>query len=277
LDLGRQMAEKNPEQALKYLKAAHNMAPEIVQIPAEIAAILVRQNNCQDATEYLKIAMERSPDDLGVKNQLADCYVRLKDYSLAKSVYEELAVQMPDNKQIQQKLEEVKKSLFIAGLPSEYQAIPTTPEITRAQFAAYLVINLESLQKFRSENQQIAVDIIQHWAQNYIQKVVNLGIMDIYPNRTFQPNQPVTKLELAKAVSRILEIIELSGQHKFPVTQVEIPDVPAGTIGYSLAAKPVAAGVIALDADGRFHASRRVSGAETMSVVNKLKTIMEPL
>jgi len=277
INLGRQMADKNPEEALKYLKAAHNMAPEIAQIPAEIAAILLTQNNYQDAVEYLKIALDHAPDDLSLKNQLADCYMQLRDYSQAKMLYEELATLMPDNEQAKQRLEEARKYLFIAGLPAEYQTISTNPEITRAQFAAYLVVNLEVLQKFRSENQEIAVDIIQNWAQNYIRKVVNLGIMDVFPNRTFQPNQPISKLELAKAVSRILEIIELSGQHKFPVTPVAIPDVPADNIYYSLMAKPVAAGVIVLDADGRFHPSRRVSGAEVISVVNKLKTIMEPL
>jgi tetratricopeptide (TPR) repeat protein len=278
LNTGRRLADQNPDEALKYLKAAHDMAPEITQIPGEIAAILLKKDNCQEAIEYLKIAVERSPDEVVLKTQLAECYMKLNEYQSARTLLEELAVQMPEDASIKQRLEEVKKSMYIEGLPAEYQNIPSTPEITRSQFAAYLDINLESLQKFRSEGQQIAVDIIGNWAQNYIQKVVNLGIMDVYPNRTFQPNQPLTKLELAKAVSRILEIIELGGKHHFSSNSpVDIPDVPPSHIYYSLVAKPVAQGVISLDADGRFHLSRRVSGAEVLSVVNKLKTIMEPL
>jgi tetratricopeptide (TPR) repeat protein len=278
LNTGRKLADQNPDEALKYLKTAHNMAPEIAQIPGEIAEILLKKNNCQEAIEYLKIAMDRSPDDVVMKTQLADCYVKLNEYQPAKTLYEELALQMPDDASIKQRLEQIKKSIFIEGLPSEYQNIPSTPEITRSQFAAYFSINLEALRKFRSEGQQIAVDIIGNWAQNYIQKVVNLGIMDVYPNRTFQPNQPLTKLDLARAVSRILEIVELSGKKQFSSNSpVDIPDVPPGHIYYSLVAKPIAAGVISLDTDGRFHLSRRVSGAEVLSVVNKLKTIMEPL
>lgn len=278
LNTGRKLADENPDEALKYLKAAHDMAPEIPQIPGEIAAILLKKDNCQEAIEYLKIAVEHSPDEVVMKTQLADCYLKLNEFQAAQTIYEELATQMPDDPSIKQHLEQIKRSIFIEGLPSEYQSIPSAPEITRSQFAAYLSINLESLQRFRSESQQIAVDIIGNWAQNYIQKVVNLGIMDVYPNRTFQPNQPLTKLELAKAVSRILEIVELSGKHPIASnSSVEIPDVPPNHIYYSLVAKPVAAGVISLDTDGRFHTSRRVSGAEVLSVVNKLKTIMEPL
>ena len=278
LNKGRELAETNPEEALRYLKAAHNMAPEVPQIPVEIAAILLKQNNCREAVDYLRIAVEKSPEDLAVKSQLADCLVQLQDYLQAKMLYEEIALQMPGDTAIQQRLDEIKKRIFIENLPAEYQSIPQTPEITRAQLAAYLAVNLETLQKYRSENQQILVDIIQHWAQNYIQKVVSLGIMDVYPNRTFQPNQTVTKVELAKAASRILEIVEMSGHGQFPVNpDLIIPDIPSGHLYYRLVARPLSAQVINLDADGRFHASRRVSGAEAMSVVNKLKALTESL
>ncbi len=278
LNTGRQLADQNPEEALKYLKAAHDMAPEVAQIPVEIADILLKQNNCREAINYLRIAIEKSPDDLDARTRLADCLLNLQEYQEAKDIYEHLALQMPGNPTVQQRLEEIRKQIFVDSLPQEYQSIPHTTEITRAQLAAYMVVNLEILQKYRSDNQQIVVDIIQHWAQSYIQKVVSLGIMDVYPNRTFQPNQPATKLELAKAISRILEIVEMSGQGKFPADpRLVIPDIPPGHLYYDLVVKPLSARIIGLDADGRFHASRRVNGAEAITVVNQLKALMEPL
>jgi tetratricopeptide (TPR) repeat protein len=278
MNTGRELAERDPEEALKYLKAAHDMAPEVAQIPVEIAAIFLKQDNCAEAVPYLKIAVEKTPEDLQVKRNLADCFVQLGDYQEARTIYEDLSIQIPGDREVTQRLEEIRKRLFVESLPSEFQSIQSAPEITRAQLAAYMVIYLEFLQKYRSENQQIVVDIIQHWAQSYMQKVVSLGIMDVYPNRTFQPNQPVSKLELAKAASRILEIIELSGQGKFPPDPtLSIPDIPAGHLYYRLVARPLAARVISLDADGRFHASRRVSGAEAISVVNQLRALTEPL
>lgn len=278
LEHGRQLAETDPFEALKELKAAHDMAPEVAQIPIEIADILIKQDNCQEAIAYLKIAREKNPEDSQVKLNLAECLFTLHEYEQSKTIFEELAVEMPDHPAVKESLEEIRKRLFVQNLPLEYQNIPQTTEITRAQLAAYLVINLENLQKYRSDNQQIVVDIIQHWAQSYIQKVVSLGIMDIFPNRTFQPNQPVTKLEVAKAASRIMEISEMSGRQKFPTDgQVVIPDIPPGHMYFGLVSKPVAARIISLDADGRFHSSRRVTGAEAMSVVNQLKALTESL
>jgi tetratricopeptide (TPR) repeat protein len=277
LERGRQLADTDPDEALKYLKSAHDMAPEVAQIPADIANILIMQDNCQEAVPYLKIASDKNPEDTAVQLTLATCLFNMHEYQQAKIIYERLAVQLPNNPNIKQSLDEIKKRMFVQNLPMEYQSIPQTTEMTRAQLAAYLVVNLENLQKYTSENQQIVVDIIQHWAQIYIQKVVSLGIMDVFPNRTFQPNQPVTKLELAKAASRIMEIMEMSGRKRFPVdSQVMIPDIPPGHMHFAIVAKPVGARVITLDTDGRFHAFRRVTGAEAMSVVNQLKALLEP-
>src|SRR5687768_16996094 len=152
------------------------MAPEVAQIPVEIADILLKQNNCQEAVAYLRVARDSSPDDLEVKTKLAECLMNLQEYQEARNMYEELALQMPGNAAIVQRLEEVRKKIFIENLPSEYQSIPHTAEATRSQLAAYFIINLEMLQKYRSDHQPIVVDIIQHWAQSYIQKVVTLGM-----------------------------------------------------------------------------------------------------
>ncbi len=273
LNYGRRLAESNPVEALKYLKAAHNLAPEVAQIPVEIADILLKQNNCQDAVNYLRIALEKMPDDREVQTKLAECLVRLKEYTQALRLYETLSLQ---DSAYRQRIIDVKKLIFISNLPSAYQNIPYTAEITRSQLAAYLAINLEFLQQFRSENQEIIVDIIKHWAQNYIQTVVNLGIMDVFPNRTFQPDLPISKLEMAKAASRILEIIELSGRREFPAeTTVNISDIPPNNIYFGMVVRPLAAGVITVDADGKFHAHRKVTGAEAMSVANRIKDLVE--
>ena len=54
-----------------------------------------------------------------------------------------------------------------------------------------------------------------------------------------------------------------------------IPDVPVGSIYYVMVMKTISAGVITLDADGRFHLNRPVSGAEAQSVINRLQVLSE--
>jgi len=106
---------------------------------------------------------------------------------------------------------------------------------------------------------------------------VNLGIIDLFPNRSFQPNLEITRLELAKAASRILEILEMNENKTFSGTNspVAIPDISSQNVFYPMISKTLSTGVLTLDADGRFHPSRSVSGAEVLSLVNRLKEITE--
>ena len=43
-------------------------------------------------------------------------------------------------------------------------------------------------------------DIIGHWAQYYIQPLVDSGIINGYPDGTFKPDNPITRAEFCKIV-----------------------------------------------------------------------------
>ena len=276
LNQATQLEESDPEEALRHLKAAQTLAPDLPEIPIRIAKILVKQDKCEEAVPYLQNATEQAPDNIEVKRQLADCYRTLKQYEQALALYETLAGSGAESQELQGIIEKLKKDIYVGNLPQEYQDIPNTVQLTRAQFAALLAVNLEFLQKYSSSTSSILVDTIGHWAKNFILKAVNLGIMDSYPNRTFQPDQALSRLELAKAASRILEILELNEGKKITASgHVSITDVPGDNVYYPMIAKAVSAGVVSLDGDGGFHPNRSVSGAEALSVVNRLKQIAE--
>ncbi len=277
LTLAQELSENNPEEALKHLKRAQELAPEVPQIPLDIAVILVRQGNCTEALPYLQSADERNPGTPEIKKQLVSCLIDLKKYNEALLVLQDLATLEPQNIQTKQQIEKVKKLIFISSLPEEFQTISTAEQINRGQLSALLLVHLEVLQNYRTQEAQIIVDSINHWAQNFIRKAVDLGIFDLFPNRTFQPSQPVTRLELAKAVSRILEILKKNDGMKAEATwePVMIPDIGASSVYYGMVSKALSAGVMSPDADGRFHPGRAVSGAEAISVVNRLKNLVE--
>jgi len=275
----QELSENNPEAAIQHLKRAQELAPEVSQIPLDIAKILIRQGNCAEALPYLQSADERNPGTPEIKKQLASCLLDLQQYNEALLVLQNLAILEPEDTQTKQQIEKIKKLIFVNTLPEEFQAISTAEQINRGQMAALLLVHLEILQSYRTQESQIIVDSIDHWAQNFIRKVVNLGIFDLFPNRTFQPSRPVTRLELAKAVSRILEILgrNMNNGMKAEGTgePVTIPDIGPASVYYSMVIKALSAGVMSLDADGRFHPGRPVSGAEALSVVNRLKSLVE--
>lgn len=55
--------------------------------------------------------------------------------------------------------------------------------------------------------QEAFVDVnSSHWAYNYISKVVNLGIMDVYEDNTFRPEEALSPIDVLSCVTRLFEI-----------------------------------------------------------------------
>lgn len=276
LSEARKLASSDPEKALEHYAKAREMAPEVNQIPMEMAQLLAQQSRCAEAIPYLQDALKESPSDAEVQLQLADCLVDQQQYEEALPLYEAVAESKPGD-EIRAKLESTRKIIAFHKMPDEYQQIPHAEQVNRAQLAALLVTELPFLQKYNVAGSEIMVDILNHWAKNYIQRVVDLSIMEVFPNRTFEPQQPITRLELAKAASRLVQILSTSEEKQIPVAaeNMEIPDISSTNINYPLVSTALSAGVLSLDADGRFHPGRSVSGAEVQSMVNRLKTLSE--
>lgn len=274
---GKRLADSDPEAAIRHFQTAEQLAPEIAEIPLQIADVYIKHNQCADAVPILEQADQATPDNADIKSRLFDCYNELGQYDQALAKYSELSLLKPPTAEMQKKVQDIKHTLAFRALPQEYQAIPTTEQITRGQLAAYLMLNLEFLKKYSTEGpSNIIVDTLDNWAKVQIQKAVDLGIMDLFPNRTFQPSQPITKLELAKAASRLLEILEAGNSIHVTYTDATIPDIPAGNVYFAVVSKPVEAGVISLDNDGRFNAHRPVAGSELISMIKHFQALMEP-
>jgi tetratricopeptide (TPR) repeat protein len=275
LNQAKALAESNPEEALRNLQSAQAIAPEIPEIALQIASILIRQGNCDDAVPFLEQALQSSPNNLDIQKKLAGCMESLENYERALTLYQSIFAEEPPGPEGRNKIETLQKLIAIQRLPEEFQSIPRADQITRGQLAALIIVNLEFLSRYKSLNSSIIVDTFDYWGKNFVQKTVDLGIMDIYPNRTFQPNLPISKLELAKAASRLLEILETNEGINVPKTEIEIPDVSPKNVYYPMIDQALSAGLLSLDADSNFHPARHVSGAEAISMVNRLQLIEE--
>jgi tetratricopeptide (TPR) repeat protein len=277
LSEGKRLADTDPETAIRHFQEAEQLAPEIAEIPLQIADVYLKHGQCTEAVPFLEQADQAMPDNVDVKTRLFNCYADLEQYELALAEYNDVSLLKPGDAAMQKRVQGIKHTLALRALPQEYQSIPTTEQITRGQLAAYLALNLEFLKKYSTEGlSSIIVDTLDNWDKAQIQKIVDLGIMDLFPNRTFQSSQPITKLELAKAASRILEILEAGKKVSVPSADTQIPDVPAGSVYFPMVSKPVEAGVISLDNDGRFNAYRPVAGSELISMVKRFQALMEP-
>ena len=93
------------------------------------------------------------------------------------------------------------------ALPFEYQAIPDGDARSRADLAALIAVRVPALRRAGAGEPRVAVDISTSWARDQIARVLALGLMDVYPNHTFQPGAIVRRVDLARAAARMLDLL----------------------------------------------------------------------
>ena len=108
-------------------------------------------------------------------------------------------------------------------------------------------------------------DVRSNWASPWILAVTRAGVMEAFPNHTFQPNASVRRGDLAQAVSRVLTLIaaekpRLAARWRDP--RPKFADVGPAHLRYPAAARSVSAGVMAPLEGDTFQLTRPVTGAE---------------
>jgi len=94
-------------------------------------------------------------------------------------------------------------TLTNAGIIDGYEDGTFKPDgnITRAEFATIAVRFFEATY----DGEDLFSDIAGHWAQDYINEAANAGIVDGYPDGTFQPQQLITRAEAVTMVNRTID------------------------------------------------------------------------
>lgn len=171
----------------------------------------------------------------------------------------------------------LRERIALAKLPPQYRAIPSSPRLTRAELASLIGVRLRGVLEHAGQRTVPLTDTRNHWAQSWINDVVNRGLMEWYPNNTFQPDGGVTRADLADSVSRILNVIGTSDptlRARWQAASPRFNDLPQVHLAYQAVARAVAADVLS-PVDGEFKPSRTVSGAEAVSAVERLLTLAQ--
>jgi len=111
----------------------------------------------------------------------------------------------------------------------------------------------------------VASDLSRTWARAQVLRALDLGLMDVYPNHTFQPSGVVRRGELAVVAARVLD---LSGWGRSNAAAPR--DMSPSHLQYSSVIRVLGAAVMQNAASGAFEPWRIVSGAEAKAVVDAL-------
>ena len=120
----------------------------------------------------------------------------------------------------------------------------------------------------------MVTDARGHWAAPWITQVARAGVLDPFPNHTFQPRSRVRRGDLAAAVSRlVLMAADAERRDAWTSARPKIADMEPGHLSYPAASVAVASGAMTLDDGERFAVTRPVSGAEAIDVLERVAVL----
>jgi tetratricopeptide (TPR) repeat protein len=260
-----------------YLRAIAS-SPDSPFLHRELALVERREGNLADALAHAQKAASLDPNEARHVILVAEIYESQSDFARAAEAYGAAAALEPSSA-LSEKIQALHERAAFAGMPEEFRSIEASASITRAQLAALIGVHLdELLKRARRRTSVVITDTRAHWAAPWILSVTRAGIMEPFPNHTFQPNAAVRRGDLAAAVSQALSLIaadnpRLAAAWRNP--RRRFADLAPGHLRYPAASLAVEAGVMAPTEDGSFDLGRPVVGVEALAAVKKLRELSE--
>jgi tetratricopeptide (TPR) repeat protein len=271
----RQAAEaKRYPEAQRAYEQAIALSPDSAFLRRELAVVQREAGRLDAALANARRAVDLDPGDARAFVTLGEVHAARNEFVEAVGAFER-AESIEPSEATRARLADARNRASLAHLPGEYRAIPRAAELTRAQLAALIAVRLDGLLgRSAASGAALITDTRGHWAEALILAVARAGVMEVYPNYTFQPGATVRRAELAAVASRLLAIVaaarpDLAARWRTP--QVVFADLGPGHLSYPAAALVVTAGVMRTLEGNTFQLSRGVSGEEAVAAVERIE------
>lgn len=263
------------DQAGTAYERAIELSPDSAFLYRELAAVERRRGNVDRALERYRRAVELDSSDATALMAIGDLLVERGDYQAADSTYRQ-AVAIESTPELTAKIAALAERVRESRFPAEFKALASAPEVTRGDLAALIGIRLERLLATAPQQQVVITDTAGHWAADWIAQVARAGVMDPFENHTFQPRLAMRRGDVATAVRRLVALAARSSAplRKRLAQPPTIADMPPTHLVYPAAADAVASGVMPLLEGDRFEVNRPVTGAEAVSIVDRLQALV---
>ncbi len=254
------LERKDEDAAVVAYRRALDVAPEVTGVRLALSELLASRGERAAAIELLEADASGERQTL---LQLGGLLEQEKEYARALDVYTRLLAHGPGDEEARAGQRRAREGAEAMAMPQEYQAIPEAARVSRADLAALIAVRVPLLRRAGAGEPRVAVDISGSWARDQIARVLALGLMDLYPNHTFQPGAIVRRVDLARSAARTLDLLH------WPAGAAPAPaDMSRSHLDWDVVERVLAAGLMGLSADGAFEPWRPVSGRETIDVVD---------
>jgi len=249
-------------------------SPDSAFLYRELGLVERRQGNIEAALRRFRQAVDLDPADAVSLVQTGELLAQRQDFAGADAAYRRAAAIDPDP-DLAARIAAIGERAREARLPAAFADIAASSQVTRGDLAALIGVRLEPVVAGAPARQVVMTDTQGHWAAPWIAAVARAGVIDPFENHTFQPRAPVSRGDLAAAVSRIVSLLA----PRNPALRTSlgarpaIADMAPGHLSYPAASVAVASGVMPLVDGSRFQVGRLVSGAEAIEAVDRLRAL----
>lgn len=277
IEAGRRARAANRlDEARTSFERALRLSPESSILHRELAGIERDRGQLDAAEAQARQAVELDAADAdahALLGSVLEAQGRLADASAA---YAEAASIQPRDEWRERSVD-LRNRARLAALPDELGSISTAPTVTRAHVAALIGVRLERLLAAAPRRAAgVATDVRGHWAAGWILPVTQAGIMEIFPNHTFQPGATVRRGDLARVVQELVTLAA-SGRPdevtRWAAARPRFADLPASNLYYRPAALAVSAGAMRAP-DERFRPTEPVTGSELLAAVSRIEQLL---
>lgn len=253
---------------------ALQVSPDSAFLYRELGLVERKQERMEAALDRFRRAAELDPADAVSLTQIGELLDERQDFAGAEAAYRRAAAIEPSG-DLNARIAAIVERARDARLPAEFRAMAGSRQISRGDLAALIGVRLEDILRDAAERDVVMTDTQGHWAAAWIAQVARAGIMDPFANHTFQPGTPITRADLAGAVSRVVAIVAEGRPELRPrlAERPQIADMAAEHLSYPAVSVAVASGVMPLLDEGRFQAARPVSATEATDVVARVRAL----
>lgn len=123
------------------------------------------------------------------------------------------------------------------------------------------------------------VDIKGHWAESMIRDFVQVGLFDVMQDHKFYPDEPVTRIEFAGVVQRLIYMVtqdETIFSKYIGENESHIRDMRTDHPYYGAAMLAVERGIMNLDKiTGYFYPNDHISGPDALLIIRDIKNALK--
>lgn len=255
---------------------ALEISPDSALVYRELAEVDRKAGDLTAALEHARSATRVEPSEPSSFVLIAEILEAQGEPGQAIEAYLE-AQALDATPEVADRIERLRRQAALAQLPQQYRELGGAARVTRGDLAALIGIRLEAVVKSAQQRQAVLLtDVRGHWAATWIDAVARAGILQSFPNHTFQPRNVLRRGDLAVAASRLLALIgnrDRTLAEAWTGKRLTFPDLGAGHARYLAASAAIASGVMTRLPNDAFGVSGVVSGADAIEAVDQLAAL----